>query len=595
VLTHLKGTGILESGKQSVAVSKDCQNIGPVNPIHVGSKLEDEYELSIPVEHTTAAHKLLTWPSIQLLLTKEYDENYVMLLEEDRCPLSIYGHGEILDTLGNGQLPLDGGFYSKSPGKDGMGLDEDVDVDMLGNVKLDAVTAQRYFESYLSKMYTLHPFLDRRELSSKVNSFIQLYCNLDISQKSATDNVRSAHDDLPSPKRMRSNHGLGVSSDDMQASCNSRGPRVGRNIDNCIVLLCLALGAICEAPAPLPGPIIYRRIGYRTQTFKPPLLAQIETDTANSMLSPTMRDEHAHMNSFQANPGLALYGYATGILGHLQGANELEHVQAGLLAGLYAGQLAHPIQSHSWISQASRACQVLVRPKRYERLSEGPVKDLHSSAYWACLQLESDLLAELDIPASGISRSEGRIQLPQGQFAITLPDDLSASSSLIMMFYSAQIHLRRILNRAHSELYNVKRQGGIQWSSTVQEALSENLDLWRRYLPDGMQWKETDGPANEINAARMRAKYYGARYIIHRPLLYHALHNNTCARIKVQTTAASLANGWTAPQVQLRTLPKKLQNACKICIDSAIRSTVAFDGVGGHRLVVTNIFGTAHA
>ena len=109
-----------------------------------------------------------------------------------------------------------------------------------------------------------------------------------------------------------------------------------------------------------------------------------------------------------------------------------------------------------------------------------------------------------------------------------------------------------------------------------------------------MQLNDTDEPANEINAARMRAKYYGARYIIHRPLLYHALHNNTRAPKMVQTPASSLANGWTAPQLQLRALPKKLQDACKICIDSAIRSTVAFDGMSGHRLVVTNIFGKAH-
>lgn len=60
-------------------------------------------------------------------------------------------------------------------------------------------------------------------------------------------------------------------------------------------------------------------------------------------------------------PGLAYYGYATQILGSLQGANGLPHVQAALLAGLYAGQLAHPFQSHGWIYQAARACQVLVR------------------------------------------------------------------------------------------------------------------------------------------------------------------------------------------------------------------------------------------
>lgn len=80
------------------------------------------------------------------------------------------------------------------------------------------------------------------------------------------------------------------------------------------------------------------------------------------------------------------------------------------------------------------------------------MKDRYSSAYWACLQLESDLLAELDIPASGISRLEGRMQLPKGQFTISFQAELSASPSMIMMFYSSQIHLRKILNRVHTNL-----------------------------------------------------------------------------------------------------------------------------------------------
>ncbi|KAE8155544.1 hypothetical protein BDV40DRAFT_118323 [Aspergillus tamarii] len=41
-------------------------------------------------------------------------------------------------------------------------------------------------------------------------------------------------------------------------------------------------------------------------------------------------------------------------------------------------------------------------------------------------------------------------------------------------------------------------------------------------------------------------------------------------------------------------LPTKLRNACKVCVDSAIQSTVAFDGIKG-RPVMTNIFGTSHA
>lgn len=46
--------------------------------------------------------------------------------------------------------------------------------------------------------------------------------------------------------------------------------------------------------------------------------------------------------------------------------------------------------------------------------------------------------------------------------------------------------------------------------------------------------------------------------------------------------------------IAYRDLPPKLRRACKVCIDSAILSTEAFDGIEG-RPIVTNIFGTAHA
>ncbi|CAG7952149.1 unnamed protein product [Penicillium salamii] len=671
----------LETGSQDLASSSFSSALGTVG---VDAKTDEpEGELSIPVEHTTAAHKLLMWPSIKkLLIPKEYDEDYVMRLEEERGLISIYGQGEISYTADDSQLPTDGGFDGARPDGDGAGLDADVDIDKFGNLKLDVGTAQRYYECYLSNMYKLHPFLEQGELDQKVDRFIRCYCRITTSP-SSTSNRRPSRDGPPPAKRRRSNENLGIRGEFMDSSPSPMRPRVGKNIDNAMVLLCLAIGAICEVPAPLPGPIMDSKIDYRSQCIPGPLTPIVAMQTSqngayapNGVLSPAnsdsavpltyshplyampmqpasqsfpstlgenrknlsrrsvsaVRDERGNTKNYQVIAGLTMYGYATSILGYLQGGNELEHVQAGLLAGLYAGQLAHPFQSHSWISQASRACQVLVRTKRYERLEEGPVKDLYNFAYWTCLQLESDLLAELDIPASGISRSESRMALPKGKFTISLPDDLSSPSTMMMLFYSAQIHLRKVLNRVHTDLYKVEKQGQRRWSSTVQEALSMNLDLWRTSLPDSMKWKDTEGPANEINAARMRAKYYGARYIIHRPLLYHALHyghagtrvgpvgqamdsptyqqqspsvthNSTArstdmARMSSEMGSAlpvSLANGWTPPKVHPRDLPKKLRLACKICIESAILSTEAFDGVVGHRLVVTNIFGTAHA
>lgn len=68
----------------------------------------------------------------------------------------------------------------------------------------------------------------------------------------------------------------------------------------------------------------------------------------------------------------------------------------------------------------------------------------------------SDILAELDLPASGISRSEGRISLPKGVFTLKLPNEIRAPSTMMMFYYSAQIHLRKVLNRVHTDLYKAE-------------------------------------------------------------------------------------------------------------------------------------------
>lgn len=146
-----------------------------------------------------------------------------------------------------------------------------------------------------------------------------------------------------------------------------------------------------------------------------------------------------------------------------------------------------------------------------------------------------------------------------------------------------------------------------------------------------MKWVDSDPPASDINIARMRAKYYGAKYIIHRPLLHHALHpmapkiqNSAPAQSPAHSAVSSnqsqlspaLPHAQQAERMEryssdmgppvrtpsnydpnppsLKDLDPKIFNACAVCIEAAMNSTVAFDGVEG-RPIVTNIFGTAHA
>ncbi|EAS35563.3 C6 zinc finger domain-containing protein [Coccidioides immitis RS] len=648
----------------------------------------DDDELSIPIEHTTAAHKLLLWPSIQKLIPDRIDDDYVMRLEESRGPIRPYGRGEGGGSIRTSVYPLSPIVSSSSPRDEdmfqfcgsGWGTGFEIfqgnsvskipkerqigGLNSAGALDLDVDVVYAYHKSYMENMHILHPFLRSTDLAIMVKDFVNAYSppkrghfaappfghivandsmnTLNRSQKRKRSvDVASGYTELESPG---SDHSMG-------ASC----PPIQRSMDNAIVLLVLALGAICSWKMELPGPIPDppSKLPYVTSAVSPVTMDSAMPST-NAFRSPTSRSpnniqgwkrsgsysgsDHSDPNlkNMDVIPGMAYYALASDILGNLQGGNDLAHAQGCLLAALYTGQLAHPFASHGWISQAARACQVLVRARSFEVMPDGPRKDLITFAFWTCLQLESDILAELDLPASGISRLEGRMEFPKAVFAHSIPNEIEAPDTLMMMYYSAQIHLRKVLNRVHTNLYKTEKTANgekrTRWTTTIQEALSDMLEYWRSGLPKAMQWDDSDPPARDINIARMRGKYYGARYIIHRPLLHHALHpmiaktHSTGPAESPAPSVVSSANSQISPalahvqQVENidrwsgemppppritssqdppqppfeKDLDPKLHAACVACIEAAMHSTVAFDNVEG-RPIVTNIFGTAHA
>ena len=218
----------------------------------------------------------------------------------------------------------------------------------------------------------------------------------------------------------------------------------------------------------------------------------------------------------------------------------------------------------------------------------------------------SDILAELDLPHSGISRLEDRMDLPNWSTLHYSPD---SREYLVIHYYWAQIHLRKILNRAHSALYNSgsklfrvapsatpsAEQGKLIASHSTEEPLknpgwtiysADDLALqlaeWKQTLPERLRWEDTEEPATDINDARLRAKYYGARYIIHRPFLHHVLQDEFSPH----------------PTTDIRRLKTKEKEGiigmARNCIDAAKASTTSFDGLAG-RPIITSIFGTTHA
>lgn len=673
---------------------------GEVVPEVVG----DVGELSIPIEHTTAAQKLLRWPSIQELFSRNqtsYDENYVMELEETRGLLRVYGRGEGAD-LGDGGQPgpsspapsvnsvksEDQAFSPSTPpeGLWGTGFASPTSADTKravhegiggltpdGTLKIDPQTCVGLLRSYMDNIHILHPFLDKNRLTRMFDRFAKRYnpseyagirspfvtSNGIVSGDIRRDSAATLNNTLK--RKHSSSNTSGPATDSSSGGGSSSSgtvyrPLLERSITTALVLLVLALGKICEWKDPLPGPVPDGTQRSRQQPHHSysPLSMQLDSPVSGpTRQSPTpsqssiyrtvpspstglrfgrisRRSSNEGLTSFEKGlknadviPGLAYYAYATDILGNLHGGNELTYIQANLLAGLYAGQLARVFESWSWINSACRACQVLVRPGKLNMEASDSYTDLVKFTFWTCLQLESDILAELDLPASGITRYEQLYSTnhPKG---VTLGDWTDPQQNEMMIYYSAQVQLRVILNRVHSLLYQMEKTNPKHagWSTRWCRELDLQLESWRNILPAEYQWSDSDEPSPDINAARMRAKYYGARYLIHRPFLHHALHPISHQNMQnsqlsespstVSTQASQYASMPETPTpthqsicpgsrmgpprllLNIDRIDKQVLQASEICVKAAIQSTIAFDGVD-KRPIVTNIFGTAHA
>ena len=75
------------------------------------------------------------------------------------------------------------------------------------------------------------------------------------------------------------------------------------------------------------------------------------------------------------------------------------------------------------------------------------------------LTSDSDILAELDIPPSGIQEVQEVVPYPKGP---TAPGDLvgEAQTPDILLYYSAQLYMRKLLNDIQKELYQESKSSG---------------------------------------------------------------------------------------------------------------------------------------
>lgn len=619
-------------------------------------------------DHRTAPHKLMRyWPSIRPILQAaglDYSDNYVRDLE-DRGVLSLYTTGESDDhatrSSSRSRTPTSDIDAYGSPAT--FGEPQPVLSPVWGDLRaddslhLDVETIDILYESYVKHIHIMHPFIDVRRLRRMVEDFIVTHGSGTRVAGTVPVDTQASHDPINPLKRKR--HERPADSPAPTPPHPSfKNKAHERQAQHAVVYLVLALGKVClhkhaisgaRHDTPMENGVIQSsRVPTRKQSSASIMTEQISPAISFSSLKqglqghgstpstelPIRRPSVTSMMSVaSANvhrlPGLAYYAKAAEILGEQGDGNDLIHAQMFLLAGLYKGQLVRVGESMSWITRASRVAMTLLeRYKLYtnywtahgdirKKLARGQARITSKNANlivlvsWSCLQLESDILADIRLPSSGIQSIENSLLMPHnsredddGVYEQFPHHENRDDYDNILIYYTAQLFLRRKLNQIHREMYG-------------SDCLSQSLDQvrgtlgsyelllhsWRESLPDGYKWDDQEKPADNILAARLRAKYYGARYLVNRPFLDYALH--IMPAIKDGRSVRDVArdvHGEPRHEADVHIFEaiqgmseSEIWRACRRCIEAAIQSTVAFDGVPEHDLIVTNIHGTAHA
>lgn len=532
-------------------------------------------------------HRLAgSWPVIAELLEKsraQVDDHDYVTEAEERPPLCLYPEDEEVDNWVDAQTGV-----------------------------------EALYQSYMKHIHVMHPFLDVGRIRDLLEDFVA-WQKVPSRPSVSADHYRptSGH---PSKRRCQGNR---------PKIPHLQRPRPARSLGHAVIYLILALGKICMHSDPLPtdSPSTGRSetslssLG-RTCGAESSSPSLDNADTISRVNSQALSaDSESHGDGVATTrkvPGLDFYVKAVEIFGAYSDGNDLIHAHLFLLAGLYKGQLARVKESMSWYTMAGRILQQLLAShglkgkdhwtwtgETLEARSQKIITDERRSlivlASYSCIQLESDILAELDLPSSGIVSLETMLPMPGTFPGVSSDQDDPAQSANILLHFTSQVYLRVRLNQIHKQLYGSDCEGlSLNVTRSILRGHEAIIGTWQKNIPAGMSWNLEDPPPTDILHARLRAKYWGARYLINRPFLDYILHIKPHPRPTVDEVASD-SHRKPRREVEFhlfRAISEMSEQEVKIgyqtCIKAAEKSTIAFDNVLG-RPIVTNIHGTAHA
>lgn len=496
-----------------------------------------------------------------------------------------------------------------------------------GNPDFDRTTVKQYVQSFKDNVLNMHPILIPTQLDAMVTMFLDsLPQSAKSTYKSAKFVQSGGSSTTPLGPEAGNKRKRSPAVEEQNAQFHRAGVPVSRSVHSALVLSVLALGKISlhkhripdlvsdfDTPAhqnsPLvrnggpvsspsqgspPGPLPVQASGLPSPKDMDRTMASRRASLQGS--NTTLRGHNVKRN-FDVIPGLEYFALAADIFGSQVAGFTLKHVYVALFLGLYHGQLGRVLESWSYIALAGRTLQVVLRPslsrlnelRESNKVPQSTRDNQLAFAFWTCLQLESDILAELPMPHSGILTYEEAIPFPN------LSQQLNGGyASTILTSYAAQLWVRKQLNQVHNQLYRLDLPDG----GPAMQATTEHLEkvlAKSQWVPAEFQFQDSDEPASDFLAARLRAKYWGSQVILYRKYIHIILHN--------QHSSHNVLDGWTLYKVddkQSFRVPPGMNpqalNYARLGISALVQSTKAFHGLEkGHRILVTNVFTTAHA
>ncbi|KAK1771269.1 hypothetical protein QBC33DRAFT_146402 [Phialemonium atrogriseum] len=217
-------------------------------------------------------------------------------------------------------------------------------------------------------------------------------------------------------------------------------------------------------------------------------------------------------------PGLQYFTAAWSLLPGMMTSNSVLAAQCHLLAAAYLFYLVRPLEAWNLLCTTSTKLQLLLMtPNRVP----SDQRELSERIYWNALLFESDLLAELDLPHSGVVAFEENVGLPGGFEG----DEHEAVGRDDLWYFLAEIALRRLLNRVSQLIYSKDSMASTTSLEPVVAELDFQLTQWYESLPGPLQFPFTRAMLPDPVQTVLRLRFFACRTIIYRPYILAVLDN----------------------------------------------------------------------